>query len=296
MLKTVLPYENIDYEAYAERYFAEPEAMTELPDKEECAELARKNIVKGHIVLADLPQEEPVQAGDTVSFSCESTAAKYNKPKITVSVGRGLFDRDVEEQLIGRRAGDVIETSVNRVPVRVQILRVQRKQVPEPTDEMTAQMCVKDMQQQPVKTVAGYEKMIYQQKRVEVLSTVNYYITEPLFRDYPVEDCAEEDILALGVLEERMFYETFLRDEGIDLYKESKDAMQERWGCDSFRDFIAMRRDWYKIKIQQCLIYGRILGIPLQGEMDPTGRYEVLSDLILKMFDKTEEMMRRRVS
>ncbi len=294
MLKTVFPYEGIDYNTYVKAYLGKEDALRSLPDREECRALARKNIVKGHITLRKVPAEEPVQQGDTVTFSCESGLLKYNRPKLTLSVGRGLFSRAVEDALIGRTAGDTFVTEADQCPVRVSVFEIRRKEVPEPTDEMAAEMGVKNMKQEPVTTVAGYEEMIYQQKRMEILQTVNYYVTEPIFRDYPIDSIAEEDIQALGALEEQMFYEMFLRDEGIDLYKESKEAMQERWGCDSFRDFIKMREDWYRIKIRQCLIYGQILGIPLTGEMDPTKRYEVLSELSLKMFDKTEEVLRRQ--
>ncbi|GEM_PF-3597128 len=294
MLKTPFPYDPIDYEAYFDAYLGREDAVKTLPDREELRALARKNIVKGHITLEEIPADEAVASGDTVSFSCESTLPKYNKEKITVSIGRGLFNRPLEDALIGAKKDEVLETSADGEPVRVRILSIRRKLVPEPTDEMAAEMGVKDMRQQPVTTVAGYEEMIYEQKRMEVLGAVNYYVTEPIFRDHPVMDCAAEDLSALADLEERMFYEMFLRDEGIDLYKESKEAMQARWGCDSFRDFIALRYDWYKIKVQQCLVYANILGIPLTGEMDPTKRYEVLSELTLKMYDRAEEAMKKR--
>lgn len=74
----------------------------------------------------------------------------------------------------------------------------------------------------------------------------------------------------------------------------TKEEMQEMWHCDSMGDFIKMRYDWHKMKIQQCLIFGNILDIPMEGKFDPTSRYEVLSDLQDLMFAKIKEELIRR--
>ena len=55
-----------------------------------------------------------------------------------------------------------------------------------------------------------------------------------------------------------------------------------------------MRRDWYKIKIAQCLIYLNILGLPAEGKTDPLDHYEVLSELQEKMFERIREELERR--
>ena len=45
------------------------------------------------------------------------------------------------------------------------------------------------------------------------------------------------------------------------------------------------------MKIQQCLVYLNILGLPCQGKTDPLDHYEVLSELQMKMFDTIKEKL-----
>ena len=62
----------------------------------------------------------------------------------------------------------------------------------------------------------------------------------------------------------------------------------------SLDDFIALRREWYQMKIRQGLIYLNILALPCEGKTDPLDHYEVLSELQMKMFDKIRMELERR--
>ena len=82
--------------------------------------------------------------------------------------------------------------------------------------------------------------------------------------------------------------------EGRDLLKLSREEMQEKMHCDSLDVFVAQRHDWYKMKVQQCLIYLNILGLPCEGPTDPLDHYEVLSELQNKLFDLIKAELARR--
>lgn len=285
-MKTTFPYEKIDFDVYLSRYFEREDAIKALPDEAELIQAARKAIVKEQLVLVEQSEGTCAEIGDTLTLCTVSELPKFNKTRVTVSIGRGLYDKMLEEALVGLKSGESCQIMIKDQKVEATILEIKRKSVPEPTDEMVVQMAVKDLKGNLITTVADYEAYVVEEKTLQAAANVNYYMMEMLMADYPVTAYDEEDVRILGDLEEVYFHNLFLEQEGIDLYEQTKEQMQARWKCDSFKDFIKLRYDWYKIKIHQCLIYGSLLGIPLEGEYDPVTRYEVLQDLMMLMFDR----------
>ena len=293
-MKTQFPYAGtIDFAAYLDKYFAREDAIRKLPTEEELKELARKSIVREQLVLAPLPDGTPAEVGDTAVLKTESALAKFNKPSVTVTLGRGLYNKELEAALIGKKVGETVSVTVNGEPVTACVLGLKRKQVPEPSDEMVHGLAVKDLRGNLIETVAAYEAHIREQKTLETLANVNYYVMEEILKDYPVEQFDEDDIRILGELEAASFQKLFLEKEGIDLTKEVPADWSER-GLDSLEKFIAARREWYKVKITQCLIFLNILGLPCEGKTDPLDHYEVLSELQMKVFDRIKEELERR--
>ena len=219
---------------------------------------------------------------------------KFNKERVTVTLGRGLYNRDLENALIGRRAGETVSLTVQENDVSATILELKRKQAPEPTNEMVEALQAKDMQQRLIHTVAEYEAYVREEKTTETLATVNYYVVEAILKDYPVTEFDEEDIRVLGWLEKETFIKLFREQEGIDLTQQVPKSWEEDMGIHSLEEFIAMRREWYQMKIQQCLVFLNILGLPCEGRTDPLDHYEVLSELQDKMFDKIHAELERR--
>lgn len=293
-MNTTVPYDKIDYDSYFDRYLQREDAVTALPAEAELREMARKAIVKERLVLEVQPEGTCAQTGDTLTIATVSALPKFNKPRVTVSIGRGLYDKTLEAALVGRKVGEGCTITVKDQTVEATVLEIKRKVVPEPTDEMVVELGETDLQNKPITTVADYEAYISSSQTMSVLSNVNYYVMAELVNDYPIPACDEEDIRILGELEHDAFRAMFLERDGIDLDQATTAQMQEQLGCASFDEFIERRYEWYKMKIQQCLIYGNILGIPLEGKYDPTSRYEVLSDLTDLMYEKLKEEFQRR--
>ena len=292
-MKTKFPYGPIDFDSYFQQYLAREDAVKMLPDRQEIRELARKNVVKDHLILVPLKDGEAAKTGDTLTLCTQSSLPKFNKDQVTVSIGRGLYNKALEEALVGLKKGETCHVTVKDQPVSATILGIKRKAAPEPTDEMAAELHQKDFDGKELTTLAEYEDYLIKEKTMEAVSTVNYYVMESIMKDYPVDHYEEEDIRVLGELEKESFHRLFLEQEGVDLFTLPREEMQERFHCDTFDDFITMRYDWYKIKIHQCLIYLNILGLPCEGKTDPLDHYEVLSELTQKMYDKIEKMLRR---
>ena len=293
-MKTQFPYtEKIDFGAYIDKYLEREDAIKRLPTEEELLELARKSIVREQLVLAPLPDGTAAEEGDTAVLMTESDIPKFNKPSVTVTLGRGLYNRELEKKLIGMKAGDTVYAVVNASIVKATILSLKRKQVPEPTDDMVKALEQKDLKGNPINTVEEYEAYIREQKTLETLFNICYYVMEDILGDYKVEDFDEDDIRILGELEADNFKKLFLEKEGIDLEKEVPQGWRDQ-GVNSLEEFIKARYDWYKVKITQCLIYLNILDLPCEGRTDPTDHYEVLSELQMKVIELIKEELERR--
>lgn len=297
MLKTKFPYETIDFDRYYNAYMEREDAIRAFPKEEELEELARRVLVKDHLVLASVPEGDMAQLGDTVTFRTESEFPKYNKERVTVSIGRGLYHKELERLAAGKKAGDTYQLMIEEKPVTVTILEVRRKQEPEElTDEMAAELQMKDDQGNPITTVEKYMEYMKYQKRMECLANVNYYVMEKLLSDYPVPDCNPEDLDRLAELEREFFARIYREQEGIDVNALTKEQANEMWGdqCDSFDGFIRLRYEWYRMKIQQCLVYRSILGLGEDPAYDCTDHYEVLSELQEKMFALLETRLTKK--
>lgn len=293
-MNTKFPYEGtINLEAYLDAYWQRKDAIRALPTEEELKEIARKGLVKNQLVLAEVPAGEAAQRGDTVALKTVSELPKFHKERVTVSIGRGLYDRTLEAAIEGLKAGESCEVLIKEKPVTATVLEIRRKSAPEPTDEMAAALQQKDMRGNLIQTVAEYEAYVKEQKINETLATINYYVMEAIMKDYPVTEYEEEDIRILGELEEKAFIQIFQEQEGIDLRRQVPQSWEEDMGIHSLEEFITKRHDWYQIKIHQCLLYLNILNLPCEGKTDPLDHYEVLSELTEQMFNKIETILRR---
>lgn len=294
-MNTKFPYEGrIDFDKYLDAYLQRDDAIRAIPTEAELKELAHKAIVREQMVLTPLPEGEAAQVGDTAALKTVSDLPKFNKERVTVTLGRGLYNRELEDALVGRRVGDSVSLIVQEKPVTAMILELKRKQTPEPTDEMVEALQAKDLHNQPIHTVAEYEAFVRDEKTMEILATVNYYVMEKIMADYPITDYDEEDIRILGELESEVFIRMFREQEGIDITRQVPKEWEEDMGIHSLGEFIAMRREWYQMKIQQCLIFLDVLGLPCEGKTDPLDHYEVLSELQEKMYDKIRTELERR--
>ena len=294
-MNTKFPYKGqIDFNKYLNEYFQREDAHRKLPSEEELNELARKSIIREQLVLLPLPEGTKAEVGDTAALKTESAIPKFNKERVTVTLGRGLYSKELEPQLIGKAVGDTVETEINGEKVRATVLELKRKQAPEPTDEMVQELAQKDYNGNPITTVSDYVQYIRETKTNEILGHVNYYTISKIIEDYPIAQYDEEDIRILGELEKQSFIKMFREKDGIDLEKEVPKDWEEGMGVHSIDEFIEKRRDWYQMKIQQSLIFLNILGLKPEGKTDPCDHYEVMMELQVKIFDKIREALERR--
>jgi len=283
----------IDFGRYLSDYLRQPDAISKLPTEDELLALAHKDIIKEQLVLAPLPAGEAAQKGDTAVLRVMSGLPRFNKEKVTVSLGRGLYSTELELALIGKRAEESVTVQIQDKPVTAEILELKRRQAPEPTDEMVRELHAKTNTGREILTVKEYEDYIRQEKTMSVLGAINYYVVSRIIEELPEIKCSEEDIRVLGELERDYFVKLFLETEHIDIRESLPDSWKQN-GVNTLDDFIAVRREWYTIKIKQCLIFLDILGLPCEGKTDPLDHYEVLQEMQLKIFDLIKKELERR--
>ena len=93
--------------------------------------------------------------GDVIAVSLESNIPGYNK-NAQISVGRGIYNKEFENDLIGMKKGDSKDICMRGTPVTTKIISVKRRMIPAVTDEMVKKENVKG-----VCTVEEYKKYIY---------------------------------------------------------------------------------------------------------------------------------------
>lgn len=89
---------------------------------------------------------ERVEAGDTVTLGCQSSLPRYNRASVTVPVGKGLFDKELEKQLLGMAKGEHRTLATGETKVEVEILSISRVLLPERADESIAALGVEGVQ------------------------------------------------------------------------------------------------------------------------------------------------------
>ncbi len=291
-MKTKFPYEGkIDFQKYWDTCMAQEDAVRSIPTEEELKEQAIKAIVKDHLVLTTIGADEVAETGDSITMATVSNIPKFNKPNVKVSLGRGLYNKELEDMVLGKKIGDQFGLTIQEEPVSVTILDIQRKTAPQPTDEMAAALGMKDDHDQLLATVEDYIKYYVENKALSNIATINYYVMSPILEAYPVPDCEQSDIDRLRELEEVVIAKAVMERDGIDVYKEVPKEWKDH-GIETYEQWLQERSPWYPMKIQQCLIYQNILGLPDEGKYDPLDHYEVLSELQMLMFDVIKNKLR----
>lgn len=77
-----------------------------------------------------------VAEGDFVTLSCVSQTAKFNKPSVSLNVGKYIFSRELEAAILDLACGEEKTVEIDGSPVTVCIQKIQRRVLPELSDEL----------------------------------------------------------------------------------------------------------------------------------------------------------------
>lgn len=101
--------------------------------------------------------------GDVAVIDLESSLERYDRSGLTLAVGVGLFDKELETQLIGKAVGESFSVAVKDKAVKVTVVSGKRTVFPAPTDEAVKQYAVGKEDLDGIETVAQFREHIKQQ-------------------------------------------------------------------------------------------------------------------------------------
>ncbi len=142
---------------------------------EEYIEKQLKRVTRANKIIENVPV---LEKGDVSVIGLESALERYNRPQLTLAVGSGLFDRELESHLIGKAVGETFILAVKGTPVKVTIISGKRTVFPAPTDAAVKAYAATAGDMDGVETVTQFRARVRQQylneKKQEVIfGTVN---------------------------------------------------------------------------------------------------------------------------
>lgn len=179
---------------------------------------------------------EVIEKGDAVVLAVESELPRFNRPVVQVAVGSGMYDKELEEQLVGRTVGETFVAQVQGKPVTVTVKQASRTVFPDPTDGMVAEYAASQEGMEDVKTVADFrrwaQKQYQDEKRQEALyggmeACMDYVLTHS---DWEFD---EEELA--GMVEQELDYqrEAMRQEEGLDFDAMSDGDIRRVYGVES---------------------------------------------------------------
>ncbi|MDN4085393.1 hypothetical protein [Paenibacillus polymyxa] len=193
-----------------------------------------QRIQKKHRQLVEV---QDVQSGDSVTLNLTSAEKKYNRKNLAISIGLGLFSKELEEQLIGRRSQDIGDLNVQGHQVNVQIVQIFRNILPPLTDDMIA-----GEQIDGISTLEEFESYVEGQIRNSAMEPNLYDITNSVYEQIAEKgkyNLAQEDLDLLIHMElERV--RLMAQSEGLVLEEMTEEQLYGRLPTKSYEEFLDM--------------------------------------------------------
>lgn len=142
---------------------------------EEYIEKQLKRVTRANKIIENV---SVLEKGDIAVIGLESAFERYNRPQLTLAVGSGLFDRELESQLIGKAVGETFTLTVKDTPVKVTVISGKRTVFPAPTDAAVKAYAAIAEDMDGVETVAqlrarAKQQYLNEKKQEVIFGTVN---------------------------------------------------------------------------------------------------------------------------
>lgn len=260
----------------------------DLPTREDARAEALRLLVKGQSTKVDMTAEEQLEKGCVVKLRVESELPRFNKESVSVNLGGGLYDKVLEESLVGKRVGDTGVVTTRDVEVRYEVLSAQRKVPAQPSDELAEALGLPG-----VHTVEDYvdytEKKLLDNAWMPMLDKC--LIT--LGKGVEVE-LDEDEVQEYLKLIRRDMTEHF-KKKGIDVTKEWPDEVREAYGGKDFEDYMTKNHRHAQWCIATFLLLCAALGVEPEGENNVLSNGTIFSQLMQRLVAVIkEDVLRRR--
>lgn len=195
-------------------------------------------------------QVHDIEKGDIVVIDIQSHNSKLNRNGLKLGVGSYMFDKDLEDALIGLTVSQQVEINIRDIPVKVKVLESVRNVYPQITNQMISQYTSSQEGLENIKTVDAYKDYLTKQYKNEMYNNtlnqnineiMNYVLTHTDF-EFDEEEVQEIYDKYMQEINEE------LSAEGKTLEGLSKNELKLRFGFDNLRDtlsYVKNMAEWY---------------------------------------------------
>jgi FKBP-type peptidyl-prolyl cis-trans isomerase (trigger factor) len=240
----VFNYKDVDISSLAVHYE---------PDMEKI----EKELLRLQKKYAQILEAEEVLSDDVVVLSCKSENKRFNKESISIIVGKGLFSKELEKNLLGMKKAEEKELVINGDKVWVYINKISRTVIPELTDEVVIKWDFEGL-----KSVNELRKWVKDKQHVEFLEDEEYI---DLAVACITKKVAEKSTFALdegecSKVEQEMMkrLSKMLEEQGVSLETVTKEQAKEILGS-SIDDYIAMAKGLYEDGLKVAVIGNKLM-------------------------------------
>lgn len=183
---------------------------------------------------------EQAASGDLVTCHLVSDCPRFHKESIRFAAGSGMFHPALEQLSVGMSVGETWETDLPEGRVALTVLAVTRRVVPEPTDEMAAELGLEG-----VSDLASYRSYLAAQQKETYLEEAVY---EPLQRLVEIMLAESEFVLCkedwTAVVRRKLDRSRVLaRQAGMILEEMTPEQFEGRIPVKSYHELVAMLQD-----------------------------------------------------
>lgn len=259
-----------------------------VPGKEEIDEGVRKHLTKGRLVLEDLAAGEKLQARDVAVLALKSGDPWFDRERVEVNICGKLFDKDLENALVGKAVGESGAVTVQDTQVEFTVLAARRMAVPQPTDEM--------VEAEGVENVHTLEEFTayYGGKLVDHALSDVYFALSDLLDENTEATIAQED---RDVLREksRAYWVKTLKEKGVaDPEGELPENWREALGAETLDEYIDKENSG-KDNMLKFLMSARILlGYGEDPNYDPVEVEGLFGLFYMQLVDIVHDEYKRR--
>lgn len=243
-----------------------------------------KTLTIGLTTYVPLAEGTPICCGDKVAIRIKSALPRFNKEKISITVGSGLYNETVEEALMGMCVGDTATVIAKGENAVFTVLSANRISYPELTDEM-----VENQKIDGVHTVGEYNAHVLGIEQRSVVGDIVDEMVEQLIGRSEMSPIDSEDIS----MSLQAFYES-IRQHYLRIHVDVDELPAEDWpkvfGVQNKEELFKGMLSYGSEKVMPiCLISCALLDKPCEGDYDPTINGQ--ADAILKK-ELVEEYLR----
>lgn len=236
-----------------------------IPSAADIEQKVIKALTIGLTTYVPLNEGASICCGDKVALRIKSVLPRFNKEKISITVGSGLYDKAIEEILVGMCAGETATVITRGENVVFTVLSVNRISYPKLSDEMVEKQKIDD-----VHTLGEYRAHVLGIEQRNIVGDIVDDIVEELIDCSKISPVNPEDIsMSLQV-----FYES-IRQHYLRIHVDVDELPAEDWpkvfGVQNKEELFKGMLTYGAEKIMPiCLISCALLKKPCEGIYDPT--------------------------